>query len=136
MKTSFGKPSLLAFAISALPLATHAAADRAIQSAARDVAPFTLLTGPNLTSPPRGAPPAGKTVEVAPSAPSRVQFSSGTLTLRPEESSAIPVPPANKRLPSAESLRFDSTLHAPKAPANSMPPAQWKFVPGPAPKRD
>jgi hypothetical protein len=128
MKTIIGKMSVVAAVASAVTLPAFAANNAALQSASRDVSQLTLLSGPNLTSGPRGAAPSGPTLRIAPSPQVQVGAANGRLTLSSEEPNQIVVPPTKHRLPKPESLKFDQKLHAPQ------PSPKMEFIP--APKRD
>lgn len=135
MKTSTGK-FLLAAAVAwtTLPLASFAQMGHDRPGAAgRDLQRLTLLTGPDLLSPSRPAPPmlfkhttalgAALDLGTVPSSPPVPRFLSGgqgslrlleRKTIKPFSPSGILADPAPKNpRPTPESLRFDATLHSP-----------------------
>jgi hypothetical protein len=137
MKTMFGKIGVVAAVVSTTPLLSAA---NASMSMSRDLNHLTLLTGPNLTTPPRGILLNSQAANAAPRPPAQTGAASGTLVLSSESPDKIAVPVAAKKLPSPESLRFENQLHSPARPPQlkffPAPAPQWKFVPAPAPRRD
>jgi hypothetical protein len=147
MKTIVGKTRLFAAAILVAPVGLSATAPSVLNAASRDTGRLTLLPGPNLTSP-ASAPQSGPTITIYPASqvklgesqwrfvpgdvkPStRTTLPNGTLTLSSKDANEVVAPPSDgqKKAPSADSLRFDSTLHPPTTPP------QMQFIP--APKRD
>src|SRR6185369_12281416 len=132
MKTIIGKIGLLAALVSTLPLSSSAAAPTIANGVARDLEHLTLLPGPTLTSPARGAPTAAPATTLLPLTPAEVgtfrfvplkhpensavrRNGPGILTLRSSEEAPPRSASAQKPLPTPESLRFDSTLHSPGA---------------------
>ena len=142
MKTLAGKIALVAVFVVALPPFVATAQNIASKPGTvnRGLERLTLLPGPKLLSPARGAPQSGPSITIYPAAVDMSSASSvyftpaintsysaghGVLSLRPSATGTMTFSPAGNGeqpdanapktapTPDPDALRFDSTLHAP-----------------------
>lgn len=148
MKTIVGKVACLAAVTAAIaPLASFAqnlASQAGIVD--RSLERLTLLTGPDLLSPPHGKPASKSQLSIAPAAskagepavfrfvPAREGYTFvplGKRSLSSAPSAKAPasvVPRVPLRAPSADELRFDATLRSPvDAPATGVLPTSKRL---------